>query len=113
MNPIIQHDLMQARIADLHRPPGRLDAASRKHTAISRIRWSAIALAAAAMVFLAEAPGRPGCRCPPTQRKRRHSARTAAGAPGHGRRHPRLADRADRGRQRPRACPVDLSGWVV
>jgi hypothetical protein len=31
MNPIIAHDLMQARIADLHRPPGRISTGSRKH----------------------------------------------------------------------------------
>jgi hypothetical protein len=65
MNPIIQHDLMQARIADLHRPPGRINASNRKHTAISRIRWYAIALLAGAMVFLAGAPAALAVRVPP------------------------------------------------
>jgi hypothetical protein len=65
MNPIITHDLMQARIADLHRPPGRLNAASRKHTAISRTCWSAIALVAGAMVFLAGAPAALAVVVPP------------------------------------------------
>jgi hypothetical protein len=64
MNPIIQHDLMQARIADLHRPPGRINAGSRKHTAISRIRWYATALLAGAMVFLAGAPAALAVRVP-------------------------------------------------
>ena len=56
MNPIIAHDLMQARVADLHRPPGRTSTGSRKHPAIWRTCWSVIALVAGAMVFLAEAP---------------------------------------------------------
>jgi hypothetical protein len=65
MNPIIAHDLMQARIADLHRPPGRTSAGSRKHPAIARICWTAIALVAGAMAFLAGAPAALAVRVPP------------------------------------------------
>jgi hypothetical protein len=56
MNPIITRDLMQARIADLHRPPRRVSTGGGKHTAIARTCWCAIALVAVAMVFLAGAP---------------------------------------------------------
>ncbi len=65
MNPIIAHDLMQARIADLHRPPGRTSTGRTKHPAISRICWSVIALVAAAMVFLAGAPAALAVHVPP------------------------------------------------
>ena len=65
MNPIIAHDLMQARIADLHRPPGRTSAGSRKHTSISRICWCAIAMVAGAMAFLAGAPAALAVHVPP------------------------------------------------
>jgi hypothetical protein len=65
MNPIIAHDLMQARIADLHRPPGRTSTGSRKHTAIARLCWTAIALVAGAMVFLAGAPAALAVHVPP------------------------------------------------
>jgi hypothetical protein len=65
MNPIIAHDLMQARIADLHRPPGRISTGSRKHTAIARTCWCAIALVAAAMAFLAGAPAALAVHVPP------------------------------------------------
>jgi hypothetical protein len=65
MNPTIHHDLMQARIADLHRPPGRTSAGSRKHTAIARICWTAIALVAGAMAFLAGAPAALAVHVPP------------------------------------------------
>jgi hypothetical protein len=65
MNPIIAHDLMQARIADLHRPPGRISTGSRKHPAIWRTCWCVIALMAGAMVFLAGAPAALAVRLPP------------------------------------------------
>jgi hypothetical protein len=65
MNPIIAHDLMQARIADLHRPPGRTSTGSRKHTAIARLCWTAIALVAGVMVFLAGAPAALAVHVPP------------------------------------------------
>ena len=65
MNPIIAHDLMQARIADLHRPPGHTSAGSRKHTSISRICWCAIAMVAGAMAFLAGAPAALAVHVPP------------------------------------------------
>jgi hypothetical protein len=65
MNPIIAHDLMQARIADLHRPPGRTSTGSRKHPAIARLCWTAIALVAGAMVFLAGAPAALAVHVPP------------------------------------------------
>jgi hypothetical protein len=65
MNPIIARDLMQARIADLHRPPGRISTGSRKHTAIWRICWTAIAVVAGAMVFLAGAPAALAVHVPP------------------------------------------------
>jgi hypothetical protein len=65
MNPIIAHDLMQARIADLHRPPGRISTGSRKHPAIWRICWCAIAVVAGAMVFLAGAPAALAVHVPP------------------------------------------------
>jgi hypothetical protein len=65
MNPIIQYDLMQARIADMHRQARRSNAGSRKHTAISRICWCAIALVAGAMVFLAGAPAALAINVPP------------------------------------------------
>ena len=65
MNPIIAHDLMQARIADLHRPAGRTSTGSRKHTAIARLCWTAIALVAGAMVFLAGAPAALAVHVPP------------------------------------------------
>jgi hypothetical protein len=65
MNPIIAHDLMQARIADLHRPPGHISTSSRKRTAIARICWTAIALVAGAMVFLAGAPAALAVHVPP------------------------------------------------
>ena len=101
MNPIIAHDLMQARIADLHRPPGRTSTGSRKHPAIARLCWTAIALVAGAMVFLAGAPAALAVRVPPPG----GSAGTQVAPPlvvnPAAARHPRLADRADRGRQRP------------
>ena len=65
MNPIIAHDLMQARVADLHRPPGRISTGSRKHPAIWRTCWSVIALVAGAMVFLAGAPAALAVHVPP------------------------------------------------
>jgi hypothetical protein len=65
MNPIIAHDLMQARIADLHRTAGRTSTGSRKHTAIARLCWTAIALVAGAMVFLAGAPAALAVHVPP------------------------------------------------
>jgi hypothetical protein len=65
MNPIIAHDLMQARIADLHRPPGHISAGSRRHPAIARLCWTAIALVAGAMVFLAGAPAALAVHVPP------------------------------------------------
>jgi hypothetical protein len=65
MNPIIAHDMMQARIADLHRPPGHSNPGSTKHTAIARICWTAIALVAGAMVFLAGAPAALATNVPP------------------------------------------------
>jgi hypothetical protein len=65
MNPNIQYYLMQARIADMHRQAGRINAGSRKHTAISRICWTAIALVAGAMVFLAGAPAALAINVPP------------------------------------------------
>jgi hypothetical protein len=65
MNPIIAHDLMQARIAELHRPTGRTSTGSRKHPAIARLCWTAIALVAVAMAFLAGAPAALAVRVPP------------------------------------------------
>jgi hypothetical protein len=65
MNPNIAHDLMQARIADLHRPPGRLSTGNRKHAAIWRTCWCVIALVAGAMVFLAGAPAALAVHVPP------------------------------------------------
>jgi hypothetical protein len=65
MNPIIAHDLMQARIADLQRPPGRTSTGSKKHTAIARLCWTAIALVAGVMVFLAGAPAALAVHVPP------------------------------------------------
>src|SRR6266487_3353956 len=64
MNPIIAHDLMQARVAELHRPPGRTST-GRKHTAIARLCWTAIALVAGALVFLAGAPAALAVHVPP------------------------------------------------
>jgi hypothetical protein len=65
MNPIIARDLMQARIADLHRPPGHISTGSRKHPAIARICWTAIAVVAGAMAFLAGAPAALAVHVPP------------------------------------------------
>ena len=65
MNPNIEYYLMQARIADLHRQAGRSSADSRKHPAISRICWTAIALVAGALVFLAGAPAALAINVPP------------------------------------------------
>jgi hypothetical protein len=65
MNPIIARDLMQARIADLHRPHGRTSTSSRKHAAIARTCWTAIALVAAAIAFLAGAPAALAIHVPP------------------------------------------------
>jgi hypothetical protein len=65
MNPIIAHDLMQARIAELHRPPGRTSTGRTKHTAIARLCWTAIALVAGAMAFLAGAPAALAVHVPP------------------------------------------------
>ena len=65
MNPIIAHDLMQARIADLHRPPGHVSPGRTKHPVIARLCWTAIALVAGAMVFLAGAPAALAVHVPP------------------------------------------------
>jgi hypothetical protein len=65
MNPIIARDLMQARIADLHRPPGHISTGGRKHPAIARICWTVIALVAGVMVFLAGAPAALAVHVPP------------------------------------------------
>jgi hypothetical protein len=65
MHPIIAHDLTRARIADLHRPPGRISTGRTKHPAIARICWCVIALVAGAMVFLAGAPAALAVRLPP------------------------------------------------
>ena len=70
----IPYQLMKARQDDMLRAAaqhrlaaqaGRINAGSRKHTAISRICWAAIALVAGAMVFLAAAPAALAINVPP------------------------------------------------
>jgi hypothetical protein len=73
MNPNIQHDLVQARIADMQRQASRINAGERR-TAMSQIRWWAIGLMAAALAFLAGTPAALAIRFP-------HPAEASASRP--------------------------------
>jgi hypothetical protein len=65
MNPIIAHDLMQARIADMHRQASRTSTGKTAHTAMSHLRRSIIGLVATAMALLVDAPAALAIRVPP------------------------------------------------
>jgi hypothetical protein len=65
MNPTIQHDLMQARITDMHRQARRTSTGSTAHPAIPRLRWLIAGLVATAMAFLAGAPAAMAINVPP------------------------------------------------
>ena len=56
MNPNIQHDLMRARIAEMHRQARRADAGRTAGTALTRVRWCIVGLIATAMTFLSGVP---------------------------------------------------------
>jgi hypothetical protein len=64
MNPDIQHDMVQARIADMHRQASRINA-GRRQTTRPRIRWRAIGLLVAALAFLAGTPAALAIPLPP------------------------------------------------
>jgi hypothetical protein len=65
MNPIITHDLMQARIAEMHRQAGHSNTRRTTHTAIARLRWWTVGLVAGALAFLAGAPAALATHVPP------------------------------------------------
>jgi hypothetical protein len=65
MNPIIQHDLMQARIAEMHRQADYSTTARTTYTAMSRIRWWTVGLVVAALGLLAGAPAALATHVPP------------------------------------------------
>jgi hypothetical protein len=65
MNPNIQHDLMRARIAEIHRCARRADAGRTARTALTRARWSVIVLMAAAVTFLSGVPAAHAMNVPP------------------------------------------------
>jgi ABC-type Fe3+ transport system permease subunit len=65
MNPIIQHDLMQARIAEMHRQARRTSTGKTAHAAIPRLRWLITGLAATVVALLTGAPAAMAINVPP------------------------------------------------
>ncbi len=65
MNPNIQHDLMRARITELHRCARRADAGRTARTGFTRVCWGVIVLMATAMTLLSGVPAAHAMNVPP------------------------------------------------